>query len=187
MVPSTETYLAGLDNLMRSDSRLLLEDPQEYRLEVVATGIALDVVDTVIELGGSTLVQLVPGASLLAAQRGQTGTFTATHYRDNKEMEHQALLTVPNSDLHWSILTTRDDSDASAPLSKFNKTPVLAVAVIFVIYVASMLLAQILLLSIRRLEDRMQKINSGDYVVDIPGIFTRRNLFYHCYFQRDEF
>ncbi|AKN16647.1 adenylate/guanylate cyclase domain-containing protein [Mycobacterium haemophilum] len=169
MGPSTETYLAGPDDLMRSDSRLFLEDPQEYRREAVAAGTPPDVVDTAIRLGGTTLVQPVPSAGLRAAQRGQTGTVTATDYQGNREMEAYAPLTVPNSDLHWSILTTRDDSDAFARLSKFSKTLVLAVvAMIFVICVASMLLAQVLLRPIRRLEAGTQKISSGDYEVSIP-------------------
>ena len=169
MGASTETYLAGPDNLMRSDSRLFLEDPQEYRREAIAAGTPPDVVDQAIRLGGTTLVQPVPSAGLRAAQRGETGTVTGTDYMGNKELEAYAPLTVPNSDLHWSLLATRDDSDAFARLGKFSKTLVVAVAtMIFVICVASMLLAQILLRPIRRLQAGTQKISSGDYEVSIP-------------------
>ncbi len=76
MGPSTETYLAGPDNLMRSDSRLFLEDPQEYRREAIAAGTPPDVVDEAIRLGGTTLVQPVPSAGLRAAQRGESGTLS---------------------------------------------------------------------------------------------------------------
>ncbi|MBX9980315.1 MAG: adenylate/guanylate cyclase domain-containing protein, partial [Mycobacterium gordonae] len=62
MGAATETYLAGPDGLMRSDSRLFLENPQEYRREVVAAGTAPDVVDRAIRLGGTTLVQPVRSA-----------------------------------------------------------------------------------------------------------------------------
>jgi class 3 adenylate cyclase len=169
MGASTETYLAGPDNLMRSDSRLFLEDPQEYRREAIAAGTPPDIVDQAIRLGGTTLVQPVPSAGLRAAQRGETGTVTGTDYMGNKELEAYAPLTVPNSDLHWSLLATRDDSDAFARLGKFSKTLVVAVAtMIFVICVASMLLAQILLRPIRRLQAGTQKISSGDYEVSIP-------------------
>ena len=72
MGPATETYLAGPDDLMRSDSRLFLEDPKEYRREAIAAGTPPDVVDRAIRLGGTTLVQPVASAGLRAAQRGET-------------------------------------------------------------------------------------------------------------------
>ncbi|MBL7326158.1 adenylate/guanylate cyclase domain-containing protein, partial [Escherichia coli] len=52
MGSGTETYLAGPDSLMRSDSRLFLQDPEEYRKQVVAAGTSLDVVNRAIQLGG---------------------------------------------------------------------------------------------------------------------------------------
>ena len=169
MGASTETYLAGPDNLMRSDSGLFLEDPQEYRREAVAAGTPPDVVNRAIQLGTTMLVQPVPSAGVRAAQRGQTGIISDTDYTGNREMEAYAPLTVPNSDLHWSILVTRDDSAAFARLGRFSKTLVVGVsAMIFAVCVASMLLAQVLLRPVRRLQAGTQKISSGDYEVSIP-------------------
>jgi class 3 adenylate cyclase len=169
MGPSTESYLAGPDNLMRSDSRLFLEDPEEYRREAKAAGTPPDVVNRAIQLGTTILVQPVPSAGLRAAQRGQSGTVTDTDYTGNKEMQAYTPLNVPNSDLRWSILVTRDDSDAFARLGRFSQTLGVGVAtMIFIVCVASMLLAQILLRPVRRLQAGTQKISSGDYEVSIP-------------------
>jgi class 3 adenylate cyclase len=169
MGAATETYLAGPDNLMRSDSRLFLEDPQEYRRDAVAAGTAPEVVDEAIRLGGTTLVQPVPSAGLRAAQRGESGTVRGTDYTGNRELEAYAPLIVPNSDLHWSVLATRDDSAAFARLGKFSKTLVIAVtAMIFIICVASMLIAQAAVRPVRRLEAGTRKISSGDYDINIP-------------------
>lgn len=171
MGPSTETYLAGPDNLMRSDSRLFLEDPQEYRREVMGAGTPASVVDKAIRLGGTTLVQPVPSAGLRAAQAGREGTVDGTDYTGNRELEAYAPVSVPDSDLHWSILATRDDSDAFARLARFSKSLVIAVSVmIFVVCVASMVLAQLLLRPVRRLQAGTQKISSGDYEVNIPVV-----------------
>ncbi len=168
MGAATETYLAGSDNLMRSDSRLFLEDPAEYRREAVAAGTPPDVVERAIRSGSTILVQPVGSAGLYAALRGQTGVVSATDYTGNKELEAYAPLDVPNSDLHWSILATRDNSDAFARLGKFSKTLVVAAsAMIVAISVASMLLAQLMLRPIRRLQAGTQKISSGDYEVNI--------------------
>ena len=169
MGAATETYLAGPDNLMRSDSRLFLEDPQEYRRQAIAAGTPPDVVDRAIRLGSTVLVQPVPSAGLRAAQRGETGVVSATDYTGNTELEAYAPLNLPNSDLHWSVLATRDNSDAFARLGKFLKTLVIGVAgMVFVICVASMLIAQTAVRPVRRLEEGTRKISSGDYEINIP-------------------
>ena len=46
---------------MRSDSRMFLEDPQEYRQKVIAAGTPPDIPDLAIRQGGTTLVQPVSG------------------------------------------------------------------------------------------------------------------------------
>ena len=171
MGPSTETYLAGSDGLMRSDSREFLEDPEQYRRDAIAAGTPPDVVERAIRLGGTTLVQPVATAGLKAAQRGEAGVMSATDYMGNKELEAYAPLNVPNSDLHWAVLATRDDSDAFARLGKFSKTLVIAVtALVFGICVASMLIAQAAMRPVRRLEEGTRKISSGDYDINIPVI-----------------
>lgn len=169
MGAATETYLSGSDGLMRSDSRLFLQDPQEYRREVIAAGTAPDVADRAIRLGGTTLVQPIRSAGLRAAERGETGVVTGTDYTGNSELEAYSPLVVPNSDLHWSILATRDDSDAFARLGRFSKRIAVAVtAMIFAVCVASMLIAQAAVRPVRRLEKGARKISAGDYEVNIP-------------------
>lgn len=169
MGQGTETFLAGPDSLMRSDSRLFLQDPKEYQRLAMAAGTPSDVVDQVVKIGGTTLLQPVGSEGLRRAQRGQTGTVPATDYTGNRELESYAPLNVPNSDLHWVILATRDNSEAFAAAAAFSKGLVLVtVAMIFVICVASMLVAQLMVRPIRRLEAGTQRISSGDYEVQIP-------------------
>lgn len=169
MGAATEAYLAGPDGLMRSDSREFLQDPEAYRRDAIAAGTAPEVVERALRLGGTTLVQPVATAGFKAAQRGESGTISATDYTGNKELEAYAPLDIPNSNLHWSILATRDDSDAFARLGRFSKTLVIAVtALVFVICVASMIIAQAAMRPVRRLEAGARKISSGDYDINIP-------------------
>ncbi|OBI41219.1 cyclase [Mycobacterium sp. E796] len=176
MGAATETYLAGPDGLMRSDSREFLQDPQQYKRDAIAAGTAPEVVEKAIRLGGTTLVQPVATAGFRAAQRGESGTMSATDYLGNKELEAYAPLDIPDSNLHWSILATRDDSDAFARLGRFSKTLVIAVTtLVFVISVASMLIAGAAMRPVRRLEEGTRKISSGDYDVNIP-VLTRDEI-----------
>jgi class 3 adenylate cyclase len=162
---TTETYLAGPDDLMRSDSRLFLEDPERYRKEAVEAGTSTATVERALRLGTTTLVQPVSGPGLQAAQRGQTGTLTSGYdYLGKRELTAYSPLTVPNSDLQWSILATREYSDAFAGVTAFSRRVVLATtAVIFAICVLAMLAARLFLQPIRRLQAAAQRISAGDY------------------------
>ncbi len=170
MGQTAETYLAGPDSLMRSDSRLFLQDPQRYQREAVAAGTPPDIVDRAIRWHGTTLVQPVATAAVRAAQRGQTGTVVDTGYLGAKELAAYAPLYVPNSDLRWSILATRDSSEAYDRIESFTRRLVLTTtAMVFVICVAAMLVAQIFVRPLRRLQAGTQAISAGNYDIAIPA------------------
>jgi len=169
MGPATETYLAGPDGLMRSDSRQFLEDPQGYRRDVIAAGTPPDVADRAIRLGTTVLVQPVVTDGLRAAQRGEMGVMAATDYTGNRELEAFSPLNIPNSDLHWSVLATRDNSYAFARLGKFSKGLAIAVAaMVFAICVIAMLVAQAAVRPVRNLQEGARRVASGDFKVNIP-------------------
>ncbi|OBK39087.1 cyclase [Mycobacterium sp. 1165196.3] len=169
MGQTAETYLAGPDNLMRSDSRLFIEDPQRYRREALAAGARRETVDTAIRWGGTTLVQPVVTTAVRAAQRGETGTVTDTGYLGQRELASYAPLSLPNSDLHWSIVATRETSEANARVASLTQTLILTTtAMVFVICVAALLVAQIFVRPIRRLQAGAREIGAGNYDVSIP-------------------
>jgi class 3 adenylate cyclase len=169
MGETAETYLAGPDNLMRSDSRLFLEDPKKYQRDAEAAGTPPDIVDQAIRWHGTTLVQPVETAAVRAAQRGHTGTMMDTGYLGERELAAYAPLHVPNSDLRWSILATRDGAEAFDRIGSFTRTLVLTTAaLVFVICVAAMLIAQLFMQPVRRLQAGAQKISAGNYDVTIP-------------------
>jgi class 3 adenylate cyclase len=169
MGETAEAYLAGPDKLMRSDSRLFLEDPKRYQREAEAAGTPPDIVDQAIRLHGTTLVQPVETAAVRAAQRGQTGTVIDTSYLGNRELAAYAPLHVPNSDLRWSILATRDSAEAFDRIGSFTRTLILTTAaLVFVICVAAMLIAQIFVQPVRRLQAGAQEISAGKYDITIP-------------------
>ncbi|MDP9165698.1 MAG: adenylate/guanylate cyclase domain-containing protein [Actinomycetota bacterium] len=164
-----ETYLAGPDQLMRSDSRLFLEDPQAYKRDVVREGTPPDVADEAIRLGGTTLVQPVSSEATQAAERGQSGTLITTDYLGHETLQAYAPVVVPDSDIHWSIVAKLDTSEAFARESTFTRTMVLStVGIIFVVCLAAVFLSQLFVRPIRRLETGARKISAGDYHVVIP-------------------
>ncbi|BBY30148.1 adenylate/guanylate cyclase domain-containing protein [Mycolicibacterium sediminis] len=162
-----ETFLVGPDNLMRSDSRLFLEDPEAFKRDVVDAGTPPEVAEDSIREGGTTLVQPVATEATREAQRGQTGSLIALDYLGHETLQAYAPVDLPG--LNWSILASIDTDEAFAPVSAFTRTLVLSTAgIIFAVCVAAMLLARLFVRPIRRLEAGAQQISGGDYTVSLP-------------------
>jgi HAMP domain-containing protein len=162
-----ETFIVGPDDLMRSDSRLFLEDPEAFKRDVVNAGTPPDVAEESIRQHGTTLVQPVATEATQLAQRGQRGTLVADDYLGHETL--QAYAPVDVAGLHWAVIAKIDTSEAFAPVSAFTRTLVLStVVIIFVVGLAAMLLARLFVRPIRRLEAGAQRISSGDYGVAVP-------------------
>jgi len=81
-----ETFLVGPDNLMRSDSRKFLEDPEQFKRDVIEAGTPPSVAEESLLQGGTTLVQPVETEATRRAQRGQEGTLTAIDYLGHESL-----------------------------------------------------------------------------------------------------
>jgi class 3 adenylate cyclase len=162
-----ETYIVGPDNLMRSDSRLFVEDPEKFKREVIEAGTPPDIAQNSLRQGGTTLVQPVGSDATGLAQRGQKGTLIARDYLGKETL--QAYAPVDVEGLHWTMIAKIDTAEAFAPVSAFTRNLVLSTAaIIFVVSIAAMLLARLFIRPIRRLEAGAQQISSGDYGVTVP-------------------
>ncbi|MCB0933267.1 MAG: HAMP domain-containing protein [Mycobacterium sp.] len=162
-----ETFVVGPDNLMRSDSRLFLEDPEAYRREVISAGTPPEVADRAIREGTTVLVQPVGTKATEAARRGETGTLIATNYLGRRALHAYAPLNLKG--LNWVIVASIDSDEAFAPESAFGRRLVRAtVIVIFVACLAAMVWAKLFVRPIKRLEDGAEKISTGDYDVTLP-------------------
>jgi len=162
-----ETFIVGDDDLMRSDSRLFLEDPGAYKRDVVNAGTPPDIAQEAIDRGGTTLIQPVPTDATKLAQRGQSGTLIAQDYLGHETLQAYAPANIEG--LRWNVIAKINTSEAFAPVSAFTRTLVLStVAIIFVVCLAAMLLARLFVRPIRRLEAGAQKISSGDYNINLP-------------------
>jgi class 3 adenylate cyclase len=162
-----ETFLVGPDGLMRSDSRLFLENPDQFQRDVVDAGTPPELAQESIRQGGTTLVQPVATEATRQAQRGQSGTIVEDDYLGHETLQAYAPVDLPG--LNWSIIAKIDTSEAFAPVSAFTRTLVLSTAVIiFVVCLAAMLLARLFVRPIRRLEAGAQQISAGDYNITLP-------------------
>lgn len=163
-----EAILAGAEFLMRSDSRVFLEDPERYRKLVIDAGTPPDIPDIAIRQGGTTLIQPVSPEVQKQAQKGLTGTMISKDYLGEECLQAYAPIGTAVG-LRWAIVAKISTKEAFAREATFTRIVVLATTgIIFAVCLLAALLAQVFLRPIRRLEAGVQRISGGDFNVEIP-------------------
>lgn len=136
-----EAYLVGRDEAMRSTSRLLMENPEEYRRRVVAAGTSDATANAVVASGDSVLRQRVQTVAAQDALRGRSGTEVITTYHGEVSLSSYGPLELPGG-LDWAIVTERALSEAEKPVSSLQRSLLIAVgAIILVITALAMILS----------------------------------------------
>lgn len=163
-----ETILAGDDFLMRSDSRLFLEDPEKYRQKVIDAGTPPDIPDIAIRQGGTTLVQPVAPDSNKEAQKGYSGTMITRDYLGRESIQAYAPIGA-KAGMRWSIVAKIDTREAFEREATFARIVVLATTgIVLGVCLLAIILAQVFLRPLRRLQAGVQRISAGDYAVEVP-------------------
>jgi class 3 adenylate cyclase len=166
-----EAYVVGADKTMRSFSRALIQTPKTYEDDVVAAGepptdAALQIRDK-----SSVLLQRVDTVPVSRALQGKSGETIAADYQGKKVIAAYAPVEVDG--LHWAVVAQIDVSEAFAPVNTLTRTIGLTiVGIIVLVSLLSLLLAQMFVRPIRRLQTAVQRITSGESGVEVrakPG------------------
>jgi len=162
-----EVYLVGTDDLMRSVSRLLVEDPESYAEHAVSVGTPPATVERIVEVGGTVLLQPVDTLSVDQALKGRSGTAVSTEYLGRESIT--AYSPVEIDGLDWVAVARIDTSEAFAPVADFTRTLVLSLlAIMLAVSLLSLLLAQVFTRPIKRLVDAVRRVAGGDLEVAVP-------------------
>lgn len=113
---SGESYLVGKDFTMRSNSRFLIEKPEDYYKEIEATGFDKNSIDKIKRLKTSILLQEVKNHAVLEALDGKTGQEIISDYRGVRILSSYSPANI--KDVDWAILAEIDEAEAFAPVSK---------------------------------------------------------------------
>lgn len=156
-----ETYLIGADHRMRSDSRFLLESPQEFLDSISATGVPPEAVQLMRTHRSTVPFLPISSVAVREALAGRTGTFLGPDYRERPAIIAYAPVAVP--DLHWGIVAKLDTTEAFAPAAALRRALLVTGGIIaaFVV-VAGGLLARSITAPIRRLIVGMGSIGRGN-------------------------
>lgn len=171
---SGEVYLAGPDKTMRSIARQLVEDPEAFEKSVVAGGTPLEIAQREVEVGGTVLLQPVDTQAVNAALRGETGTIIAGEYRGNDTLVAYAPLQIDGLD--WVIVAKIDADEAFEPVNDFTRNLLIsAAALIVLVSLLSLLLAQVFTRPLRRLGVAVDKVAAGELGIEVDA--TSRDEF----------
>lgn len=163
-----ETYLVGGDHLMRSASRQVVEHPDDYLRKSVAAGTKPDVADRVVETGSTLLLQQIDTDAVSHALNSETGTLIGSNYLGEESLA--AYTPVRVGELDWVIVAEIGTAEAFAPVREFTRNLVLSsTALIIVVALLSLILAQLIVRPLRRLKTAAGRIAAGEQGVQVDA------------------
>jgi class 3 adenylate cyclase len=161
-----ETYLVGDDQLLRSSSRELLEDPKLYSKDAHSAGLAPVQIGRAVASHSPLLVQPARTQAVAKALQGRTAVVTAPGYLGGQVISAYAPLAVDG--VNWVIVAQIDRDEAYAPSASFARDLGLTVAVIaLIVCLLALLFSQIIVTPLRRLRVDAQRISAGELGVQV--------------------
>ncbi len=162
-----ETYLAGPDRLMRSVSRQLLTNPEDFVAGVVANGTSTAVAERQVEVGGSVLLQPVDTLAVNRALSGQSGVATDKDYFGPESLVAYMPLDIPGLD--WVLVAKIDENEALAPVNTFARNIALSTAaIVLVVCIVALILSRLLTRPLTQLAAAVRRVTTGELGVTVP-------------------
>ena len=109
---SGETYIVGYDFKLRSQSRFLIEQKDEYLQALKKQNVSADTIERIESLGQAIGIQEVKTPGALKALEGLSGTLIFKDYRGVEVLSSFRQLNIP--DVDWAIMSEIDRAEALA-------------------------------------------------------------------------
>lgn len=159
---SGETYLVGNDNLLRSQSRFLIEDKEAY-LQAMSGLINEDTLAKINTTESTIGLQKVDNSSSQEALKGNSGINYLNDYRDEPVIS--AYTPVEVLGLKWVLLSEIDQQEAFNNLeqltqSLINTTIVIAIVLIFIMAAVGAYFTHIVVRPIEVFSNKISQITS---------------------------
>ncbi len=128
---SGETYLVGQDYLMRSISRFLVEDREQYLQTLRSLGVSETTLKRIQQYNTSILEQRVETIGAKEALVGKQGIQIIRDYRDIPVLSSYAPLKI--DELTWVILSEIDLAEAYEPIYSFERQLLISATILMLI------------------------------------------------------
>jgi class 3 adenylate cyclase len=136
-----ETYLAGSDYTMRSNSRFFLQDNEGYLKTLKSLGTPSKILDRIRTTDTTILNQELRSEAINQALDNQSGLRLLNDYRRVPSIT--AYTPVEFSGVRWALVAKMDQAEAFAAIAEFRKRILITASIIIaLITLAAMLLAR---------------------------------------------
>ncbi len=158
---SGETYLVGDDNLIRNQSRFLIEDSENYFNTLEEIGVPLTTRARIRNLDSTIGLQEVDTAGTEAALNGETGTAIFPDYRGVPVLSSYAPLDI--KDLDWAIMSEIDEAEAFSSIRSLGRRlAVGSLGIIAFIIIAAIIFSRTITRPIEHLQSQAGEISAGN-------------------------
>ncbi len=165
---SGETYLLGSDNKMRSTSRFLEANPEEYYKELANNGIDKKVVDRIRLNKSPILFQEMKTEAANEALGGKADNKLTLDYRNSPVLSSYEPLDIMG--VKWAILSEKDQDEAFAAITSLRNTVILVGLVVLALAVlVSIFIAGTITNPIINLVEKLKIVASGDLTVSVES------------------
>jgi class 3 adenylate cyclase len=164
---SGEVYLVGQDSTMRSNTRFLSEQPEQYYATLAGSGMPDRQLARIKKFHTSILEQEIHSELARRALRAETGSVQAMDYRGIPVIGAYGPMRV--GDLTWGIVAKMDTAEALRPVANLKRTVLIAAVVLqLFITMLSLGLARVFVRPIQRLMKGSKAVGEGklDTIVD---------------------
>ena len=156
-----ETYLVGPDYGMRSTSRFLIEQPEDYFAAIAAEGLPEAEIAKIEQFDTTILYQEVRTPAIERALDNQTGFAVVEDYRGTTTLS--AFRPLELDGLDWAINAQIDTAEAFKPIRSFQQKVLLATAIIvLLVTLLASILSYYFVRPIRALIDGFRQVGKGN-------------------------
>jgi HAMP domain-containing protein len=162
-----ESYIVGSDYKMRTDSRFIIEFPQEYLKTLqISQAATSQEIKLMAHYKTTVLFQRINTENVSKALSKLTGTTVITDYRNRKVLSSYAPLNI--KDVSWVILAEIDSNEVFESIKKDARQSIFILAIVIILLIiASFLLARTIYKPIRILAEATKVLGKGNLDVRV--------------------
>jgi class 3 adenylate cyclase len=161
-----ESYLVGSDKLMRSQSRLFMEDEESYFSAIKEFGLSATTANSIRTFNTTVLMQPVATTSVRRAFEEQSGAHISTNYYGEEVLSSYSPVKIPGLD--WAIVSEMSADEAFRPIAVLQRNILIwgAILVLLVAFLA-IALSRYFVRPIEKLIMAVSAFESGKTTVDL--------------------
>lgn len=161
-----EVYVVGEDLLMRSDSRLATEDPEQYAAAVVDAGYDESIAAAAAAFGTTVLIQPVDTEAVRAGLVGDPFGDVSRNFLDQETLTVSRPLTIPG--VNWVAVAEISTDEVFQPLQDYQRRALIVGALLVpVVILLGFGLARRLMRPIGPVVEAVRQVSAGDLTVEM--------------------